>query len=71
MGADDILNDRPLGPKKAEIAKTAQDWPSLEVCADLEEEAVVEAVARLLWNVRKSRGNTGRSGMGSRESSRK
>ena len=63
-------NGRPLGLSKAEIAKTAQDWPSLEVCADLDENVVVEALAKLLWSVQKSRANTGRNRMGSRESNR-
>jgi len=70
MAGKDNPNARPLGPTKAEIAKTAQDWSSLEVCADLDEDVVVEALAELLWSVQKSHANTGGNRMGSRESNR-
>ena len=53
--------------KRKQAAHAAEGWPSLEIRADVEEDAVVEAVARLLWDVQKSRENTGRNGMGSRE----
>jgi hypothetical protein len=35
-----------------------EGWASIKVSADLDDDVVVQAIARLLWATRKSRGDT-------------
>ena len=55
--------------KRASAA--GEGWTSIKVCANLDEDVVVEAVAKLLWAVRKSRGTMGEDNTSSGESNRK